>query len=569
MKMSSDNHTLHRLLDSSCEDMLLYFQELVSHLERDVAATSAELNLLFADKAIALDDEDEHQDGKVLSEEEALAKKKKLEKFKELAGKNENYKKFSAKYGKGAAKTLLGLLTMRFTSNPAGYGADDYAAIVGHLFTSESELQPILLSKYPKAADVVSYIASKTATETEAKEFRRMFARASEKVADSHRISSATQARYLNFTTEKDKEYITMVGVLGIIEPQFRSCFNAFFQEESQLPGLAQKIKSKKPSADDAKQIRLIQRDIETGLELLVDIKEKEFAEMKNEDAAKKNPAALELAILKGEKTVGVMVVGEERKQKISTIIGLNPAKMTPLEKLKAVDNVEKLIFVQAIHLINEAMKWLQARTKTLGNTLNKNPNNIKAAKKYSLVSEAHTLIEGNNPMFLRSPNPGVNGESQFSPISEVRENGAVKQTRIVQFQSHAKKHKDVLANKAISALTTFIEAISNFPTVNVNIDVMSDVSQFGIKRSESSPNLNTPTPRLDRMGEKARSQSSPNLNTPKRSPSHSTLLKLSKMSSAWFQRKCVTGTITAEGVTPIVPRSIRGPGSTPGAPAG
>jgi hypothetical protein len=333
MKMSTNSNELYELLDSSSEDMLLYFQELAWHLEGDVDALSSELSLLFANEAVELDVKDEHQEGQEVSKE-ILAK---VNQFKELAKKNSEYKKFAVKYGEKAAKTLLGLLTMRFTSNPAGYGADDYAAIVGHLFTSDSELQAILSPKYPKVVQVVRYVISKTATKTESEDFRKAFAKACEEVAEFHKISFTAQARYLNFVTAKDRENISAVGILGVMDVQLRSCFNPFFQEKSQLPDIEQKINSKQSSADDASnQMSLINKDIENGLKLLLDIKEKELSEMK--DYFLSNETSLVVAILKGDDNFKIVFDGKEQEQSVASIIGFNTAGKTARERLEIAD---------------------------------------------------------------------------------------------------------------------------------------------------------------------------------------------------------------------------------------
>lgn len=502
--MSTKSNELYRLLDSSSEDMLLYFQGLAWHLEGDVAALSNDLSLLFANEAVKLGDKDEHQEGTEVSAEIL----EKVKQFKKLAEQNKQYKRFAAKYGEKAAKTLLGLLTMRFTSYPAGYGADDYVAIVGHLFTSDSELQAILLPQYPKVARVVNYVISKTSTETESEEFRKTFAAASEKVADSHIFSSVAQARYLNVVTEKDRETINIVGVLSVMDAQFRSCFNPFFQEKSQLAGATQKMVTERPDISPSKQAMVPSKDLKNGLKLLLALKMNELSEMDGRDFLAYNQLAVQIAILDGQKKVRKIVDNQYKTVKVADIIGCNPAEMNVLERLDAVDKIEFLKNEHVGKLVNESITAMQ-----------KIMRKPKSADHFAAASEGIAILEGKDT-YQRSPDkPDVDGSFSTIPKEDYAD---CLEKRLEQFRCHYEGNKKFLSDKPIIKLINFIENIKSL------------VNNFGKKLKQ--PKLQEVTNSDNAQQNQRRSSQ-----LKKRSLSESNLLSTTSSVGMWLNPKPIS----------------------------
>ena len=816
MKMSTESKELYNLLNDSCEQMFLYYQELAFRLKFDMDEMAETLQSLFDKTEVNLTDADDHQDGKILSDEEKESLKSKIERFKSLAREDSRYQAFVEKYGNRAGKSLLNAMVSRFTSNPEAIGADDYEALVKYLFESNCSLQVDLLSKYSKVEEVVRHISARIMEEGDVQEIGKEFKRISDEIAASHRVSSATQARYLNFLTGKDKESIEETSLYNVIEFQFNSCFNAFFQEQLQLPtkpksdsiseqrgvdlseqvekdldlfkackkselakvdsshdpneynlgiieltilegklsfekaipgqevkvpitvssimgcdtansdvleklALADKlqnavqglraeglsvtlsnlslryrlsegqindenaakilddlIKLKKEelpnitARSSAKEVSLynqialelailegkltferaiigqqgkkstnvdsvigsntvgksaleklttanksgelqratleaqikaidqelkemdnrnsqagdllalrsalfsgnrvflktivgqngkkrtpvasiIGRDSEDKSPLeklevldllsrlendllsrskpvtlyhlylrsrllygrvsekelaeLIALKEEELQLITDQNSEEMNQARLELAVLKNQKTVEIMMNGEMQKQKVSSILGVDPSKMTSLQRLEAVGNIDVLLARQEAKLMTRALKWIDDRMEKRANKLKKK-HSTKAEKEYEAFAKLGAVVAGDSE-YVRSPNPGPDGEAQVNQIPETEGNG--KKQKIKLFKEHFEKHKSVLASKAVSAWATFMEVVTHLPRMNVGIDGIANLSNLSVKQkpmSQSSSNVANAPSQSRLRG----SKSSPNL---------------------------------------------------------
>ncbi len=291
------------------------------------------------------------------------------------------------------------------------------------------------------------------------------------------------------------------------------------------------------------------------------------------------NEKALKSAIVDGKNSFSMMMDGKIQKQKVSSILGIDPRKMTPLQRLEAVDNIEALKAKQETELKKPALKWIHDNIEKLGNKLKKNPNSAKAAKKFKIFSEFEARIKGNST-FSRDPNPDPNGEAQLSYIPEADENG--KRPRLKLVQEHFEKHKDVLASKAVSAFATFIEVITHLPRMNVGIDAIVNLSNISVKqkpmsqsssnvanepsrsrlrRSKSSPILINDISQQSDISNFGKSKSSTNVVSnipPQLDPAleKGKALTFSKLSDRSFLRPprqpIVEGSTNTEGITPI-----------------
>ncbi len=558
--MSNGSKELYDLLNDSCEDMLLYFQEVTYHLARDGKDLEKKLDALFTE--VGLTTADQHQEGKDVSTEV----KRKLAEWKQQAKATPEYAEFSQKYGAETAEKLLGM-SGKFNGNPAGIGADDYPKIVKQVYEGNSTLKRDLKVKYSKVDAVVEYINSTCSS----KQGRDKFSDASYEVVNSdsdfHLQQSALLAKFASFLTEKDKIEGGHSSYYNVMEYQFSMVFTQFLvfapdavdetqsliqdQTESHGPAAAQPSIERKPIREKERVATEFQ-DIDRGfknlvaekreaLEIISDLKDYKKAMLElgsllaalivenkkileemdapgsGQNFKVRNEKALELAILEGEKSFKKIVDNEYRTVKVADVIGCNPAKMTVLERLDAVDKVESLKNEHIGRLINESITAMQKITQK-----------PKSADHFAAASEGIAILEGSDT-YQRSPDK-LSADGSVSTIPKEDSTDCLEK-RLEQFHCHYKENKKFLSDNRITKLVNFIENIKSF------------VNDFGKKlKQPTSPEITN--------SDNAQQNQSPSSQLKKRRLSETKISDI--LSNTLFAQKR-TKVDGVEGVTPLI----------------
>lgn len=240
---------------------------------------------------------------------------------------------------------------------------------------------------------------------------------------------------------------------------------------------------------------------------------EEKLAKKGNKNIEQQNADRLKLAILRGESFFEKfrVVKGKElkKKQEISIIIGQDPKKMSPLQRLEAVDNLGKLIAQQEEKQKYSAEVGIKEQLKELDRTLENKPNNAKVAEKRDALAKGLALLKGQFTFISSKLAP--DGSAQVRHIVEEEDNNGKKKSKLEQFQLHVEKCKKVFTHKAIKAFVDFIEAMKGLPKFNIGLDGLAQLPALGSNpRVESSSNSN-PQP-ANVLESRKRSRSSDNL---------------------------------------------------------
>lgn len=506
MKMSNENKSLYELLDSSCEDMLLYFQEVVYHLGRDSENLAEKLDALFAE--VRLTAADEYREGEALSAEV----EEKLAQWKKRATATPEYVQFSQKYGSEAAKAFLGM-SGKFSGNPTGIGADNYPNIVKQVYEGNSALQRDLKIKYPKVSTVVEYISS-TCGSVQGK---RNFSDASYEVVDSrsgfHLGQSILLNKFSSFLTERDLRESGHSSYYDVMEYQFSMVFTQFLvfapdavketqnlvldhaesngsavieasvKKESTrekdrvviefedtgcgFKNLVHKKRAELEKIQDPKGRREVMSALDSLLTHLINENRKVLAAMdasgSGQNFKMRNEKALELAILDGKKSFKKLVGSEYKTVKVADIIGCNPRNMTLLERLETADKIENLKNDHVGKLVHESITAMQK-------IMEKN----RSSDHFAAASKGIAILQGEDT-YQRSPDKS-DAEYSASTIPKEDDGTNCLEKRLDQFRCHFEENKGLLSDKPVIRLISFIENIKAF------------LSNFGKKLNQSKP---------------------------------------------------------------------------------